>query len=762
MAQLRLVKPWLDSGLRIVLAPLRAVVRHLTAIRIFFSAVPSAISFYQGSLQLALFRVFGVFRREGLRGVRRRASILMHGVNVSQTVTSNRLYGNYPQKNKAFQPKVSVIVPNFNHAAYLVDRLDSIYNQSYGNFEVILLDDCSSDQSTDILRSFAQRYPKNTICIFNETNSGGVFNQWKKGLTLATGELVWIAESDDSCTTNLLEELVCSFQNPAVRLAFARTEFVGGMPPRTNWTSEEYLSELGLKIWDKAFIKSAHAMVKSAWVVKNIIPNVSSALFRHPGKLSLLDDAHWRHLRLCGDWIFYLSIIRGGLIAYSPHATNYYRMHALNTSVNAQKEDLYYREHHAVALHLANLYLLGRSDFERQEQHLYLHWCIHRGQNQRAKFKELYNIDQICQHMATRKPNLVMAVYALAAGGGETFPIMLANLLSARGYAITLLNCKEQVTVPGIRQMLSPGIALMELDRLESANAVFKDMGVELVHSHHAWVDVSLATYLLDKKNIKLIVTMHGMYETMSAAQLTTLLPLMTRQIDRFIYTAEKNLAPFSPEVRVQKNFCHINNALPLANVNPVARSALHIGTNDFLLCLVARAIPDKGWAQAVEAVMWAAARSGRKIQLILIGEGPEHERLKSQTLPDYIHLLGFKSNVRNYFAAADLGFLPTMFRGESAPLVLIDCLLAGKPVLATDVGEIRQMLATDGGLAGELVALEGWAIPVETLGQVILTLANNAPAYQRLLSRVPQAAAKFDPNVMADKYEQVYREALS
>lgn len=759
---LRFAGRLIRSGFGIAFALLRRTRRQLAAARALCRAVPRAVSFYQGSLRLAIRRVLGVLKREGISGVTRRANILMHGVSTGRIHSSTFLYGEAPTPAAGFRPKVSIIVPNFNHSKYLLERLESVYGQTYGNVEVILLDDCSSDESVAILGDYAKRYPDKTIFRCNETNSGGVFNQWKKGLELATGELVWIAESDDYCSVNLLEELVRCFQNPAVMLAFARTEFVRGTPPVKAWTSEEYLSDLGLGIWERPFIKSAHAMVKSGWAVKNIVPNVSGAVFRHPGKISLLNEAQWLNLRMCGDWVFYLSIIRGGLVAYSPDATNYYRQHSLNTSVNVQKEDLYYQEHEVVALYLAKLYRLDRADFKKQERQLYQHWCTNRGASQLGEFRSLYDLDKVWQRTIDRRPNIVMAVYALAAGGGETFPIMLANLLWDRGYAITLLNCREQTTEPGVRQMLSGGIPLLELDRIELAGAVFTDMGVELVHSHHAWVDVSLATLLLNHQGIRQIATMHGMYEMMLPAQLQVLLPLLSRRIDRFVYTAEKNLGLFSPEFRQEKNFCNINNALPLKNITPIPRVELRVGANDFVLCLVARAIPDKGWEEAINAMAWASARSCRKVHLLLIGEGPEYDRLKSQTTHEFVHFLGFRSNVRDYFAASDMGFLPSRFKGESAPLVLIDCLLSGKPVLASDIGEIRYMLDSVEGLAGDLVKLEKWQIPIEAVGQIILTLANDCLAYQRLLRCVPFAAAKFDTRAMVDKYEEVYKGVMT
>ncbi|HJW29046.1 MAG TPA: glycosyltransferase family 2 protein, partial [Saprospiraceae bacterium] len=467
-------------------SPLQRMRRKLAMAGTLLRAIPHAVSYCNGSLPSAISRGIGLLKRSGIRGIMRRASVFVSSPDLkgSQGLSSLALYGEVPQPNPSM-PKVSVIVPNFNHAKYLPKRLASIYGQSYGNVEVILLDDCSGDGSVTILRDYAQRYPGKTVCRFNEVNSGGVFNQWKKGLELATGELVWIAESDDYCTANLLEELVRFFQNAAVMLAFTRSEFMRGEPPKKVWTSEEYLSDLGLDIWEKPFIQSANALVNNGWAIKNLVPNVSGAVFRNPGKMALFDDPEWQQLRLCGDWIFYLSLIRGGLVAYSPNATNYYRQHPLNISVNAQNENLYYGEFEVVARHLLHNYSLEQSCLEKQKMHLYQHWCSRRGSSREDEFKALYSLDRVWQTAGARKPNLVMAVYALTAGGGETFPIMLANLLHSRGYAVTLLNCGNEPTEPGIRRMLSSNIPLLELDRLELLNAVFSDMGVELVHSHH-------------------------------------------------------------------------------------------------------------------------------------------------------------------------------------------------------------------------------------------------------------------------------------
>jgi len=58
---------------------------------------------------------------------------------------------------------------------------------------------------------------------------------------------------------------------------------------------------------------------------RNLIPNVSGALLRHPGEMPFLDDEAWQAMQLAGDWLFYLELIKGGLVAFSPETTDYHR-----------------------------------------------------------------------------------------------------------------------------------------------------------------------------------------------------------------------------------------------------------------------------------------------------------------------------------------------------------------------------------------------------------------------------------------------------
>ena len=111
----------------------------------------------------------------------------------------------------SYNPLVSVIIPNYNHAPFLKERIDSVLNQTYKDFEVIVLDDCSSDNSREIIERY-RGHEKISHIEYNSLNSGSTFKQWQKGLEFAKGEWIWIAESDDVADLSFLEISIVYFK----------------------------------------------------------------------------------------------------------------------------------------------------------------------------------------------------------------------------------------------------------------------------------------------------------------------------------------------------------------------------------------------------------------------------------------------------------------------------------------------------------------------------------------------------------------------
>jgi glycosyltransferase involved in cell wall biosynthesis len=239
----------------------------------------------------------------------------------------------------SYKPLVSVIIPNYNHAAYLNERIDSVLNQTFRDFEVIVLDDCSTDNSREIIESY-RGHEKISHIEYNEVNSGSTFIQCKKGLDLAQGDWIWIAESDDVADINFINELIvetdaeivyCNSQiidassNPATLYGFTHMPFKESYP-----------------FFAQNFTTNPIDFIKN-WMLKdNFIPNASAVLF----KKTLLNEqvkglemfTTMGKLKLVGDWYFWLNLLlKASLISYNTQSLNHFRQHSTNVRLSTVK-----------------------------------------------------------------------------------------------------------------------------------------------------------------------------------------------------------------------------------------------------------------------------------------------------------------------------------------------------------------------------------------------------------------------------------------
>lgn len=99
------------------------------------------------------------------------------------------------------QPKFSIIVPVYNVERYLSACLDSICQQDYSNFELIVVNDGSTDNSRAILESYANKDKR--IRIYN-TENNGVSAARNLALSVSSGDYVWMVDSDDLLACNAL------------------------------------------------------------------------------------------------------------------------------------------------------------------------------------------------------------------------------------------------------------------------------------------------------------------------------------------------------------------------------------------------------------------------------------------------------------------------------------------------------------------------------------------------------------------------------
>lgn len=219
---------------------------------------------------------------------------------------------------------ISVIIPNYNHAPYLRERIESVLKQTYSANEIILLDDCSTDNSREVIKQFANISAVKQV-VYNRENSGSTFLQWKKGVALASGEYIWIAESDDFADIHFLEKCMKVFKhNKNVGLVYSQSVSIdeNGIAGESWLKHTAHFNEV---TWGTDFVMAGTVFVMRYMLLQNSLPNASAVVF----KKQLYDDVGGvdTSYKLNGDWDLYTRLLWKSDIGYISSPLNFFRQH---------------------------------------------------------------------------------------------------------------------------------------------------------------------------------------------------------------------------------------------------------------------------------------------------------------------------------------------------------------------------------------------------------------------------------------------------
>ena len=241
-------------------------------------------------------------------------------------------------------PSVSVVVPNYNHAAYLDERLQSIFDQTYRDFEVVYLDDGSTDDSASVFAKFSDD-PRVRSCV-STVNGGNPFRQWNRGVELSRGKYVWIAESDDSAAPELVEGLVDALErHPDAGLAYCQSWRVDEQGRRRK-PGESYTDELDRHRWRQDYYNSGPDECARYLSIKNTIPNASAVVFRRSIYREI--GSAPVDLSYSGDWVTWIRMLMRSDICYVAQKWNNFRQHKKTVRSRAVLEGIWAEEGYRV------------------------------------------------------------------------------------------------------------------------------------------------------------------------------------------------------------------------------------------------------------------------------------------------------------------------------------------------------------------------------------------------------------------------------
>ena len=227
---------------------------------------------------------------------------------------------------------IGVMVPNYNYARYLAERLGSIGAQTRTPAALIFLDDASTDDSWARAAPLLAALPCRVTTHRNATRVGRVLRQWQAGLALLDTDLVWIAEADDRAQPGFLVTLEARLlAEPEALFAFCDSAPIDAEGQRTGKDSKAYYAALGDTILGADTLLDSEQFASRCLCPRNLVLNVSAVLWRRAALERALarignEADSWHN---AADWRVYAeACTQPGRVIYVSTPLNEHRRHA--------------------------------------------------------------------------------------------------------------------------------------------------------------------------------------------------------------------------------------------------------------------------------------------------------------------------------------------------------------------------------------------------------------------------------------------------
>jgi glycosyltransferase involved in cell wall biosynthesis len=398
--------------------------------------------------------------------------------------------------------------------------------------------------------------------------------------------------------------------------------------------------------------------------------------------------------------------------------------------------------------------------------------------------------------------NILLIIPSLQIGGAEVFVVRLANHLAQRGHKVWLLDVNPKDRSPLLTLRINPDVQLLlfekELSFIEKAfwkllyiigqfteawlsrvyyhrkkydtkklahvlENLVKNKQIEVINTHLASADWMVAHYIESQnKPPKYVISMHGCYNQADFTnhpvkkQIYLDRKWVLELADQVVLLTPKNAEPLEGfRLRNEPVYIPLGFDRPgTAKLNPkISQPESYITFG-----LVSRAVARKGWEEAVQATQ-LLYMEGLPCRLVLVGGGSSQVQLQQQFgLLPYIHFVGATAEVLECVKQFDVGLFPSYIETESFPNVVIEYLACGKPVIGTDIGEVKNMITTsDGNLAGQLLYYRSEGTSVTELADLMRNYIQNEELFHLHQERAYDAFKKFDMVSCVSAYENVY-----
>lgn len=215
------------------------------------------------------------------------------------------------------ESKISVAMATFNGDRYVCEQLESILKQTFPPFEIIISDDCSTDNTSKILHEYAKKYDQ--ITLLEQTCNIGVNNNFIKASEHCTGDYIAFSDQDDVWAQDKLEAILAAIKidRKKVELAYGKSIIIDKNGVKQNVNEEDFLRFKKYRSGRVPFsfiytnCVSGHSLVVSKDLLKHSFPIEGNTLYDH--------------------WLALIASAKSSVL-YVPNSITYHRIHGENAT----------------------------------------------------------------------------------------------------------------------------------------------------------------------------------------------------------------------------------------------------------------------------------------------------------------------------------------------------------------------------------------------------------------------------------------------
>lgn len=628
---------------------------------------------------------------------------------------------------KSNSPLVSVIVPYYNRADTIDDTLESLVHQTLVNFELIIVDDGSTDRaSVDKLKEISEKYPKAHILY---QKNQGVAMARNNGIVKAKGKYIVCLDSDDILEPTFLEKATIVLEtNPNVQIVSSFMTVFGVK------TEEFRHSEFDpLKLYKDNMIITAAMFTKHAWSTTG-------------GYKSGIGYE---------DWEFWIGLVENGFRAYQiPESLFRYR-----TSMQSRYiEDRDVHWDNLKTIHSLHPYYHKKVRAFQNKHKLTCYTT-----NQKTAFINLGSNTQP-DELYKNKKKVLIAIPWMTFGGAETllynftrelvgdFDItFVTGLASSNEWEYKFCEVSHRIYhLPNLFQ--DESLYLSFISNYIATN------GIDILHIvHTGYVFDMLPELKRRHPELRVLVTMFNDRVEEYVEKSVKYKGLFTSFTTDSTLAAEGYRIKFEgspiPEVIPNGIDCH-REFNPNLFDRKAIRDDLDIDKDEKAIFFVGRLSEEKNPDVFIEA-MDRVTRQG-KIRAFMVGNGPmrqDCERLLRDTKNDKIVDLGYQKDVAKYLSAGDIFVLPSSIEGF--PLSILEAMSMSLAVVASKVGAVPDVIKD--GVNGYVVTPGS----VDEIVDAISKLSDTTMLNKIKRNNREQVEQKYSIEELGRRYNTLYREVL-